>query len=328
MPSYFYHLKFELYPTSSPAADRSLPPVPADDIWLPPLDASIFDELPSHPQPLGRPQFILPQAPSYQQQPLRARARGWSSSAGETSASAASLDVIDCGAPRPREETARKIERLSERQLLERTRSYPPPPSTAAIRPQTAVRDWRFGRVSVETVEPAAGTDDMAGETSKAVSPAAPTLGPTYGGAGTATRAEVLPLKTKNTELGWGVVHFYRDGEENPGLQALELEDHENEEPEQEEDTNLDDYTTLCIAAVPAYMSPGDILGFLGERWREDISHCRMVMTSRMNRYLVLLRFRDGKRAKQWRHEFDGKVFNTMEVGHKFCFGRHPTDTA
>ncbi|KAJ4133228.1 hypothetical protein NW754_016037 [Fusarium falciforme] len=86
----------------------------------------------------------------------------------------------------------------------------------------------------------------------------------------------------------------------------------EHHEDGAEESKDID-YTTLCIPAVPAYMSPGDLMGFVGEKWRSDISHCRMVMTSKMNRYLVLLKFRDNGRAKQWRREFDGKVFNTME---------------
>ncbi|KAJ4027101.1 hypothetical protein NW752_002062 [Fusarium irregulare] len=145
------------------------------------------------------------------------------------------------------------------------------------------------------------------GEASRNAPSAAPSLGPTFGGAGTATKADFLPLETKNTELGWGVVHFYRDGDKTPSL--VEFGGPENGIG----DSKDNDCTTLCIPAVPAYMSPGDLMGFVGEKWRSDISHCRMVMTSRMNRYLVLLKFRDNFRAKQWRQEFDGKVFNTME---------------
>lgn len=133
---------------------------------------------------------------------------------------------------------------------------------------------------------------------------AAPELGPTPAGSGTANKAECLPLRTKSTEVGWGIVHFYREGEETPSLDVVDGGDV----------GTGDDYTTLCIPAVPTYMSPGDFLGFIGERWREDIGHCRMVMTSKMNRHLALLKFRDGNRAKMWRAEFDGKVFNTMEV--------------
>lgn len=147
----------------------------------------------------------------------------------------------------------------------------------------------------------------MAGEPSRSGPAAAPSLGPTFGGAGTATKAKYLPLETKNTEVGWGVVHFYREAEESPGLNIVETQDGE-------EEAKGDDCSTLCIPAVPAYMSPGDFLGFVGGKWRDDISHCRMVMTSKMNRYLVLLKFREGKRASAWRQEFDGKVFNAMEV--------------
>jgi BRCA1-associated protein len=157
----------------------------------------------------------------------------------------------------------------------------------------------------------------MAAEGSKAAAAAgpsaAPTLGPSFGGAGTATKAEFIEFEGKNTEVGWGIVHFYKEGEETPELY--------NEDVEEEQAGDMQDCTTLCIPAVPAYMSPSDFLGFLGERWQGDISHCRMVMTSRMSRYLVLLKFRDSKRAKQWRREYDGKIFNSMGV--RMTINRH-----
>lgn len=233
-----------------------------------------------------------------------------------------SASLIDCGTPRsPQPGSIDKSEVVSERQWLERTKSYPPPPSTAALSPGTAVNDWRFGRISVQSVDPAAAGDVMPGEppTSRAGRSAAPDLGPSFGGAGTATRAEFLSIETKNTELGWGVVHFYREGEEttslNTGAEANgDTGGDTGTDPSSSLSASADDYSTLCIPAVPAYMSPSDFLGFIGERWRDDVSHCRMVMTSRMNRYLALLKFRDGKRAKKWKREFDGKVFNSMEV--------------
>jgi len=70
----------------------------------------------------------------------------------------------------------------------------------------------------------------------------------------------------------------------------------------------------LCVPAVPSYMSPSDFLGFVGEKWRGDVSHYRMVMTSRMSRYMVLMKFRDAKRARQFRKEFDGRPFDSVEV--------------
>jgi len=56
MPSYFYHLKFELYPTPDPtttstANDRAQKKPPSGhDVWLPSQTTDIFGDLPSHPQ--------------------------------------------------------------------------------------------------------------------------------------------------------------------------------------------------------------------------------------------------------------------------------------
>ncbi|POR36048.1 RING finger protein ETP1 [Tolypocladium paradoxum] len=308
MPSYFYHLKFELYPAPDPTRNAASAATDKSDNWLPPTGGSVFDHLPSHIRPDRPTTRFLPRFNSHQNgQRDSAKAAAW----GESTRGASNASVIDCGAPRaPARDGGRRNEVISERQWLERSRSILPPPSSAAIRPQTAVRDWRFGRVSIESVETAARADDMPGEMSRAGPSAAPLLGPSFGGAGTATKAECLPLDTKYTDLGWGVVHFYREGEETPLLSASEKPE---ESGQQGEASTTDGCTTLCIPAVPAYMSPGDFVGFVGERWMGDISHCRMVMTSRMNRYLVLLKFRDSKRAKQWKREFDGKVFNSME---------------
>ncbi|KAI6781027.1 uncharacterized protein J7T54_003169 [Emericellopsis cladophorae] len=131
----------------------------------------------------------------------------------------------------------------------------------------------------------------------------APELGPA--GSGAATKAELLPVVTKNTEVGWGVVHFYREGEETPSLSGAGAA--------QEAIDDAEECTTMCIPAVPFYMSPADLVVFLGEEWTKYISHCRMVMTSRMNRYMVLLQFRDAARARAWRRAFDGKIFNRMD---------------
>ncbi|KAI1039387.1 hypothetical protein LB505_002743 [Fusarium chuoi] len=304
MPSYFYHLKFELYPTPDPVAATSAAKA-QDEIWLPSPEASVFDDFPSHPRPDRQTTYKV--SSSIDPQHDSASHANPYTLTKENSPSS-NLGIIDCGAAaKPSvKDSGRKLEIVTERQWLERANSFPPPHSSVAIHPQNAVRDWRFGRVSLETVDLRTG-HAMAGETTRSGPSAAPSLGPTFGGSGTATKAEFLPLETKNTELGWGVVHFYREEDETSGL--IET-NHQETEGSGSKDT---DCTTLCIPAVPAYMSPGDLMGFVGEKWRGDISHCRMVMTSRMNRYLVLLKFRNNFRAKQWRREFDGKVFNTVE---------------
>ncbi len=218
--------------------------------------------------------------------------------------------MIDCGPSRAAaaatQEASGNIVRLSERQWRERSKSFPPPGFAAGLGPKTAARDWRFGKLNVESfdmAQPGAdATDDDAHPT-----PAA-SLGPTLGGAGQATKARYVALETKNTELGWGTVHLYREGHESRALDAEPAEGGASEAESGE------DGTILCIPAVPSYFSPSDFLGFVGEKWQEDVSHYRMVMSSRMNRYMVLMKFRDNKRAREWRKEFDGKVFNSIEV--------------
>ncbi|KAJ5093294.1 hypothetical protein N7456_009155 [Penicillium angulare] len=75
----------------------------------------------------------------------------------------------------------------------------------------------------------------------------------------------------------------------------------------------LDECSTLCILAVPSYLSPSDFLGFVGEKTLDDVSHFRMIRTPRANRYMVLMKFRGGKKAAEWQKEWNGKVFNSME---------------
>jgi BRCA1-associated protein len=147
-------------------------------------------------------------------------------------------------------------------------------------------------------------------------------LGPTFGGPGQATKGRYVPLETKNTEVGWGIVHLYResDGE----TLGLERKEGDGEGSGSAGSQDGDDGTILCIPAVPSYLSPSDFLGFVGEKWRGDVGHYRMVMTSRMNRYMVLMKFRDAWRAREWRKEFDGKVFNSMEVCFFFALAVRP----
>lgn len=311
MNSYFYHLKFELYPTPNPTGASGDQQAERAHLWLPSPDTNVFDDLPSHPHPVRPATGAVPSSET---------SHSFSVDGPCSSLASSSLDslpdsVIDCGVSRaPVRRSDKRLEIITERQWLERVNSYPPPPSSAALRPQTAVKDWRFGRVNIETIDPAAAgaAVGMAGEESRAGPSAAPALGPSYGGEGTATKASFIPCETKNTEVGWGVVHFYREGDETTVFGASLQE--QGQEEEQEETSSLQDCTTLCIPAVPVYMSPSDLLGFVGERWLEDIRHCRMVMTSSMNRYLVLLKFRDSRFAKKWKREFDGKVFNSVEV--------------
>lgn len=313
MPSYFYHIKFEVYPTPHPSRRGSVVGhgTGSRQTWLLSTRPDAFARLPSlvrnghdvgqaeHP---SRPPTQAPPPPP----PTTTRQQQRENNS-----------VIDCGAPRPSGaggtggRSNPSLAGHGHRPATERAISFPPPSSYSAVKPQTAARDWRFARLWIESVHVDVVREDMPGSmaaepTAATAATAASAVGPSVGSAGKATKARYVPTSRDKTDLGWGIVHLYREGEETPALSF----------PPQhgaEQAPDLD-CTTLCIPAVPSYLSPNDFLGFVGDRWREQISHYRMVMTERMNRYLVLLKFRDGKRARLFRREFDGRVFNDIEA--------------
>ena len=143
---------------------------------------------------------------------------------------------------------------------------------------------------------------------------------------GLATKGRYEPLDLEEEELGWGIVKLYRDPEDTPGLYddvASNKSSKHGRGVSRKVDTgeapafNDEDCTTLCILAVPSYLTPSDFLGFVGEKTREEVSHFRMIRTERINRYMVLMKFRSGKRAREWRKEWNGRAFSSTEVG---CF--------
>ncbi|KAG6137491.1 hypothetical protein E4U12_000584 [Claviceps purpurea] len=319
---YLYHLTFELYPTSNPTLAPSGCADNTDDIvdksgkiWLPRPGTSIFHDLPaSQPRPDHPVHQPVPWADHSHTSPISNDLPRHSSVRGSAEKRGVAYRA---GFQAPPITPNQRPESSSEQTRHDRVNTFTPaevPSSRTALRPEAAIRDWRFGRVSIQAVDPAAAIRNaptgMSGESSRAGPSAAPSLGPSFGGAGTATKAELVTLESKTTEVGWGIVHFYRESEEE---QRAVVGGAEKYTQEQDMASSLEECKTLCIPAVPAYMSPSDFLGFVGDGWREELSHCRLVMTSRMNRYLALLNFRENNVARKWKREFDGKVFNSVE---------------
>lgn len=191
------------------------------------------------------------------------------------------------------------------------------PASTLAAK----AHDWRYERISVQSIDmlPAGQNVDNNSSVDGHIS-----NGIGAGSGGLATKGRYEATEHEDIELGWGIVHLYRDAEETPGLNQdvtstrssrnnkslSRRKDHGDEPPFRD-----DECTTLCILAVPSYLTPSDFLGFVGETTRDDVSHFRMIRTERVNRYMVLMKFRNGKKAREWRKEWNGKAFNSMEVG-------------
>lgn len=249
MPSYFYHLKFELYAHPGPRTSREKREGRREGdrgrlnkVWIPPRGTDIFGS-------------------NWTTKRDRERGKTEEAEGGRTGIEAADTGVL---------------------------------------------RDWRFGSVRIEAV-------DMP----PLPPPPAPSVGLPADAAGRVTKAEFRAIQTGSADVGWGVVRLYRDGEESPWLGTdldLRNDDDDKKGDEGGKKEKEEDCTTLCIPAVPSYLTPSDFLGFVGEKTRAMVSHFRMVMTGRMNRYLVLMKFRDGQEARRWRTEWDGRVFNSMEV--------------
>lgn len=132
---------------------------------------------------------------------------------------------------------------------------------------------------------------------------------------------------TEELEAGeLGIVHLYRDADETPGLYQngdripsshfWDGSASARAPPSRNRSTNPprnDDCTMVSILAVPSYMTPKDFLAYIGQDTRDAVSHIRMIRTSRLNRYMVLMQFKDGRFARQWQYDWNGKVFNSME---------------
>lgn len=329
MPSYFYHLKFELYPYASPAKAFTKQTKPDKKVWLPPPGTHIFDTAswPKH-------------SPFKELQEWATQPEGDSSYGGRINQAAEKVEsgvsqpgssgVIDCG---PSRAVVTEHTNTSKQ-------SGTIAPQNSTLLPgdqETAVRDWRYSAVSVEGVDMA--STDRPGRPKRGESSAGAETRPTEleselatpDNVGRVTKARFEPVNRKNTEVGWGIVHLYRDGEETFGLGAGpdaydSRESTTTSSPpavagkagasveDKEKEREGEDCTTLCVPAVPSFFTPSDFMGWVGPKTRDQVSHFRMVMTGRVNRYLVLMKFRDNEVAKKWRAEWDGKLFFDLEV--------------
>ncbi|KAG0254913.1 hypothetical protein BG011_005429 [Mortierella polycephala] len=70
--------------------------------------------------------------------------------------------------------------------------------------------------------------------------------------------------------------------------------------------------TSVCVLAVPSYMSPGDFLNFVGPV-RANVSHFRIIRDSVPNRFMVLMKFRTSEATAEFYARYNGKAFSSLE---------------
>ena len=331
MPSYFYHLTFELYPYPKPVTEREskTASTKAEAAWVPPPGSSIFEtrDWPRHKRSKQESEASGGLDQKEYEYLIGASKKRWGGSG-----AAANGAVIDCGSS-PGSTTTSKdpgIDSPPAPQPHTAKPDHPSPNPLLVARDQhIAIQDYRFGRVRVESVdivEMGDNSERPGVRRGKSIMNTADGMS-----AGLAandspvrvTRGRFEQLEGKNSEAGWGIVHLYRDGEETPGLGGSGDQSYgavaggvlgDGDEEKGKEGELEDDCTTLCVPAVPTYLTYNDFLGFAGKKAIEEIGHFRMVMTGRSNRYMVLMKFRSSKAARRWKAEYDGKLFFEMEV--------------
>ncbi|KAL8638459.1 MAG: hypothetical protein Q9228_004391 [Teloschistes exilis] len=194
------------------------------------------------------------------------------------------------------------------------------PTAETATETSSQVHDWRLGQIRIQNIDMIA-TATASKRSSQGASTSHITNGIIAGHGGLATKGRFEPISHDEEDVGWGVVRLYRDAEDTPGLYddpasaksknvRGSLRNGDGEEPRFRDE----ECTTLCILAVPSYLTPSDFLGFVGEKTRDEVSHFRMIRTEKGNRYMVLMKFRSGRRAREWRKEWNGKAFDSMEA--------------
>ncbi|KAF2434408.1 zf-UBP-domain-containing protein [Tothia fuscella] len=297
MPAYFYHLAFELYPHSTAEEGKHI----KETVFLPPAGTDIFESsLPVHRS--------TPWGQSQPTRPLHKRTK---------------TDPSHSERPKPRTISFAPSSANNRPHLAlhtSTTRASKTTGSSSNIENSDLsshklhTDDWRFESITIESIDMAPLGENDSRPRGKSLSHN--TNAEHSSGGGLDTRAKFIPADAKNTDIGWGVVHLYRDAHETQGL-IEEQTDASSSGGDVSKPFKEEECTTLCILAVPSYMMPSDLLGWVGEKAREEVSHFRLIRTGQANRYMVLMKFYDAKEAKAWRNEWNGKLFNSMEP--EFC---------
>ncbi|CAK1365392.1 unnamed protein product [Cercospora beticola] len=300
MSHFFFHLKLELYPTPAESTTSSSDQASSSS------NTTSFSvgQQQFTPRP-GTDIFSKTALPAHRTSkwPSQTFAKRTSSSTNRSSTPTRSSFDLSHNHTSPEHERGKELHGnallLPERSSNLR-RDLPPSPRipvTTKHSNEAAAQDWRYDKVEIESIDMEKSKTSTTG--------------------GLHTKAVYVPSDSKTTEAGWGVVHLYRDLEESKALDAdgFPQKSLERTAKGSEQDGKFDpeDCSTLCILAVPSWMMPSDLLSFLGEQAREDVSHFRLIRTARANKYMVLLKFRSSKKARDWQKANNGRLFSDLE---------------
>ncbi|KAI8056991.1 hypothetical protein BDF22DRAFT_668854 [Syncephalis plumigaleata] len=123
----------------------------------------------------------------------------------------------------------------------------------------------------------------------------------------TTDTAAIVPFTLGCTRLEQGVIHLYRDEST-----IVSTERHRQNDTSKSSSNDNDATYMASVLAVPAHMTPADLLAFLGSVM-DGVSHIRLLRDVSPHRYIALLRFRESTFVEQFIAEYHGKPFSALE---------------
>lgn len=204
-----------------------------------------------------------------------------------------SLELNPSDSKNPKQRTKREIETLSAKVSQSYTANYNKLSDKSSYLKGGSV-DWRFSAVEIITIDFLENSKQ-----SKMEASAIDTKKKTP-----SVSLSSEPLKARL--LGYGVVRLFRSFEEDEKEVDGDLK-------HDEKDSTDETGTIVAIVAVPGYFTAIDLLGFIGQNTRDNITHVRLIRSITPNRYMVLMKFNEHESAERFYQQYNGKTFNSME---------------
>ncbi|KAK3836294.1 MAG: BRCA1-associated protein 2-domain-containing protein [Linnemannia gamsii] len=202
------------------------------------------------------------------------------------------------------------------------------------------VDDYRFGPISVASLDQSTTTANTIANSSNTKNRTTKNKKmPLSTATTTAATSDPRSVGFKDSEPAQGILRLYRDTNEittgeittttshnastttsysaalSAGTTATSTSTAEAGEGAHEHGTQIiqpDQGTSVCVLAVPSYLSPGDFLNFVGPV-RPDVSHFRIIRDAVPNRFMVLMKFRTKEATAQFYTRYNGKAFSSLE---------------
>ncbi|KAF8489082.1 zf-UBP-domain-containing protein [Russula emetica] len=129
-----------------------------------------------------------------------------------------------------------------------------------------------------------------------------------YPGPAIATFVPQTHTKSETTNLPNGVVHVFRDVEQQKLAETNEGTSMPDASRSMLENADSDGHV-LGVLTVPSWMTSSDVLAFVAPA-QEGMAHLRMIRITASNRSIALIKFRNVESALEFAEAYHGKAFS------------------